>query len=118
MSTPRQTFRSARTPSAFSDITIHSNTPINIEATVSNNFDAHFDYIAEIAGISRLQITYSLNLELNKKSIFKAGQSAGASGSFFFFTADKKFIIKSISKTEKEVLLRILPKLVDHYIAT
>jgi len=32
--------------------------------------------------------------------VFKAGLGAGASGSFFFFSYDKRFIIKTMSDTE------------------
>jgi len=32
--------------------------------------------------------------------VFKAGQNSGASGSFFFFSHDKRFIIKTMRKDE------------------
>ena len=38
----------------------------------------------------------SLNNDQNRKMIFKAGEGAGASGSFFFFSHDNKFIIKTL----------------------
>ena len=47
--------------------------------------------------------------------MFKAGEGAGRSGSFFFHSHDGKFIIKTISKGELELLLRILPALSEHY---
>jgi 1-phosphatidylinositol-4-phosphate 5-kinase len=47
--------------------------------------------------------------------MFQVGESAGKSGSFFFFSQDGNFIIKTISATEKDILLRILDNLVDHY---
>lgn len=47
--------------------------------------------------------------------MFKAGQGAGKSGSFFFFSSDRKFVIKTISKTEKDVLLNMLDDLISHY---
>ena len=32
----------------------------------------------------------------NNKAVFKAGESQGKSGSFFFFSHDRKFIIKTM----------------------
>ena len=45
--------------------------------------------------------------------VFKAGEGAGASGSFFFFSHDSKFLIKTLQKEEKNKMLRML----DDYIA-
>lgn len=39
----------------------------------------------------------------------------GRSGSFFFFTQNSEFIVKTISPKEKERLLSLLPALVEHY---
>ena len=39
---------------------------------------------------------------------------AGASGSFFFFTADKRFIMKTMPMREVHHLLRVLPSYVEH----
>ena len=57
----------------------------------------------------------SLSPKYNRESVFQTGEGAGASGSFFFFSHDKKFIIKTIPKEELDELLRLLPKLKDHY---
>ena len=32
--------------------------------------------------------------------MFKAGEASGASGSFFFFSSDKNFIIKTMNNSE------------------
>ncbi len=55
----------------------------------------------------------SLDVNKNRKMIFKAGESSGKSGSFFFFSHDNKFIIKTLKGNEKQLLLNIL----DDYIA-
>ena len=47
--------------------------------------------------------------------MFKAGEGAGKSGSFFFFSHDRKFIIKTMSKDELKWLLDMLPALSAHY---
>jgi len=67
----------------------------------------------EIDGIDPNEISSSLSLEKNRNSVFKAGEGAGASGSFFFFSKDGKFLIKTLHRGEKERLLGML----DAYIA-
>ena len=44
----------------------------------------------------------------NKSAIDKMSESKGKSGSFFFYSHDRKFIIKTISSDEKNTLLNIL----------
>ncbi len=41
--------------------------------------------------------------------VFKVGEGAGASGSFFFFSQDRKFIIKTMTQKELDRFLRMLP---------
>ena len=74
-----------------------------------------FKRIMDLDGIQNEQITESLSFKNNKKQLFKAGQGAGKSGSFFFFSRDKKFVIKTISKNEKNLLLSLLDNLIKHY---
>jgi len=45
----------------------------------------------------------SLSPEKNRDTVFKAGLGSGASGSFFFFSYDKQFIIKTMSETERKL---------------
>jgi len=56
-------------------------------------------------GINDEEMVQSLNPFLNRHQIFKANQgqkhnSGGKSGSFFFFTEDRQYIIKTIKKSE------------------
>lgn len=60
------------------------------------------------------QIQKSLNPRSNRDQIFKTGEAAGASGSFFFFSHDRRFIVKTMNKEELELLQRILPNLHKH----
>ena len=46
------------------------------------------------------QIQRSLNPSENRDQIFKTGEAAGASGSFFFFSHDRRFIVKTMSDEE------------------
>jgi len=64
--------------------------------------------------ITCCDICKSLDIEKNKNRVFKAGEGAGASGSFFFFSYNNRFIIKTMTKPELKVLLDILPSYVDH----
>ena len=47
--------------------------------------------------------------------VFKAGEGAGSSGSFFFFSHDRKFIIKTMTKSEVDLYLNKLPEFSDHF---
>lgn len=59
-------------------------------------------------------IERSLSPSLNKEQAFKAGEGAGKSGSFFFFSHDNQFIIKTMKNAERKVLLQILPEYVNY----
>ena len=47
--------------------------------------------------------------------MFQAGEGAGKSGSFFFFSHDRKFLIKTMRKKELKVMLKILPDYIRHF---
>ena len=46
--------------------------------------------------------------------IFKAGEGSGNSGSFFFFSKDNKFLIKTINKQEKDIFLSMIDSYIEH----
>lgn len=46
--------------------------------------------------------------------IFKAGEGAGRSGSFFFFSHDRKFVVKTMTATELKLVKRMMPEYVHH----
>ena len=50
--------------------------------------------------------------------VFKAGESAGKSGSFFFFSHDNKFLIKTMQGNEKKIMLQMLDDYVLHIKST
>ena len=66
------------------------------------------------AGIEPTDIMNSFDNETNRKMIFKAGQGTGGSGSFFFFSHDNKFLIKTLAQRERGVLIGMLDKYIDH----
>jgi hypothetical protein len=51
----------------------------------------------------------------NRDQIFHSGEAAGASGSFFFFSHDNRFIVKTMSKGELDFMLNVLPDLYAHW---
>ncbi len=53
----------------------------------------------------------SLAPEYNRDQAFKAGEGSGKSGSFFFFSHDNKFIIKTMNDEE----LRTFKKIFKEY---
>lgn len=46
--------------------------------------------------------------------VFKSGESEGKSGSFFFFSQDNKFLIKTMTPDEKSVMMRMISDYVEH----
>ena len=57
----------------------------------------------------------SLTLDENISNIYKAGVGVGKSGSFFFYSSDKRFILKTMKSSEKKVILDILDDLINYY---
>ena len=58
----------------------------------------------------------SLNIEENIHNIFNSGYGSGKSASFFFFSADKKFVVKTLRGQEKFVLLSIIDDMKNHFV--
>ena len=63
-------------------------------------------------GITSEMINESLNIDENIKSCKEAGESTGKSGSFFFFSKDRRFMIKTMFQDELELLME---NLVDYF---
>lgn len=68
----------------------------------------------ELDGIGRDQIQESLSVAANRHMVFKAGEGAGASGSFFFFSHDNRFLIKTMSSAERIKMLKMVDAYVYH----
>lgn len=58
----------------------------------------------------------SLNVRFNNDQVFKAGEGAGASGSFFFFSYDQKFLIKTLTESEVKILDKLIHPYIDHLV--
>ena len=87
---------------------------INEDVRITEYAPAIFSAIREMDSITDAQIQKSLNTELNRTQVFKAKESAGKSGSFFFFSYDKKFLIKTMNNKELDVFLRAIPTYLFH----
>ena len=74
---------------------------IKIDCKVQSHFQEKFKRIQTMDSITTEDFNNSLSVEKNYKMIFRAGEGAGASGSFFFFSYDNKFLIKTLKKEEK-----------------
>ena len=73
-----------------------------------------FQRMRAMDDIDFAQIQKSLNPKSNRDQIFKTGEAAGASGSFFFFSHDRRFIVKTATDSELVLIQKILPKLHEH----
>ena len=77
-------------------------------------FEEIFNEILEMDGISQQSIIESLDVEFNRKQVFRAGEGTGASGSFFFFSYDHRFVIKTLTSEEMTQLQSILQDYLNH----
>ena len=73
-----------------------------------------FEKIRKLQNINDEEMLNSLDPANNIEQIQKSGEGAGASGSFFFFSKDKKFIMKTMNQTEVLHLIRMLPAYYEH----
>lgn len=74
-----------------------------------------FEKIQASSKLSLKILKDSLHPKYNRDMIFKAGEGAGRSGSFFFFSHDSRFIIKTMTNSELKLLVSILPDYVSHF---
>lgn len=87
-------------------------TTINEEIRTIEHAPILFQELRKFDNITDAQIQKSLNTEANRSQVFKAKESAGKSGSFFFFSYDKKFLIKTMNNNELRVFKAALPEYV------
>ena len=65
-------------------------------------------------GITPKIMLDSLDIKKNREMIFKAGESSGSSGSFFFFSKDNRFLIKTINQQEKVLFFTMIDSYIEH----
>ena len=78
---------------------------IDKKVEVEGHYIHQFKDLRCANGISTQDLLESLDPERNASCVFKAGEASGASGSFFFFSKDKRFIVKTMNSSEKEFFL-------------
>ena len=80
---------------------------INSETKIIEFAPWVFEFIWSLDGITNQSIQESLDPVKNKKRIQSAGEGSGKSGSFFFFSHDSQFIIKTMNESEKRRFKKI-----------
>ena len=73
-----------------------------------------FNCIRKVDGITNELIIKSLNPNDNREMVFKAGEGSGKSGSFFFFSHDREFIIKTMSDGEYKTFMSMFKSYTYH----
>jgi len=76
--------------------------------------DFKFEKLLNLDNIQPSDMMKSLSVDLNRNMVFKAGEGAGKSGSFFFFSHDNRFLIKTLKGDEKKILLGMLDQYIEH----
>ena len=73
---------------------------INEDVKVTEYAPKVFAFLRQLDSIDNNMLKESLSPEVNRESVFRAGESQGKSGSFFFFSHDKNFIIKTMTESD------------------
>jgi len=71
---------------------------------------AVFHHIRKIDELSIRDCLQSLDPDRNLKNINESFASGGRSANPIIFTHDKRFLLKTISKNEKNILIKLLPE--------
>ena len=79
---------------------------INKEVSIEGHYVSEFKQLRDSDGLCASTLLESLDPEANQSNVFKAGEASGASGSFFFFSDDKKFIVKTMTVEEMHFFLK------------
>ena len=88
---------------------------MSMKCSIIAHREKDFHKIIQLDGLEPEDFMNSLNLKDNIQNVFKAGQDAGASGSFFFFSKDNNFIIKTMRGSEKDIGLKMLNDSILHF---
>lgn len=83
---------------------------INEDVRVTEYAPQCFAFLRRLDNVDSGVIKESLSAEANRDSVFRAGESQGKSGSFFFFSHDKKFIIKTMTNSDLSTFKRLFQK--------
>jgi len=87
---------------------------IHEEVTIYEYAPKKFQDLRDMDRIEKSIIKHSLSAKRNRDQAFMAGESQGKSGSFFFFSHDRKFIIKTMNEDELGIFMKALPDYFKH----
>lgn len=75
-----------------------------------------FAHLRELDGIDNIMLKKSLNpaIKKNVEKIKKAGEGMGKSGSFFFFSHDTKFLIKTMTTDDFDAFMSLFRAYFEH----
>jgi hypothetical protein len=96
---------------------VHGTTPmktIKTKVRVDELAPDVFAYLRQLDGIDQSHIKWSLDPARNVEAAEKAGESQGKSGSFFFFSTDKKFIIKTMTNSDYSTFNKLFEDYTRH----
>ena len=91
-----------------------TNQLIDKQVLIFSHSSRLFKKIRKLDKISDQELLRSLDSELNQEMVFTAGQNSGQSGSFFFFSHDKRLIIKTMRNDESKDFLKSLESYYQH----
>ena len=91
---------------------IYSKKTKNYDAVITEYCPQLFADLRKEDNLDYEELIFSLDPYENKQSMLNIKESLGKSGSFFFFTHDKKFIIKTVKEDE---LNTMLGKIMENY---
>ena len=80
---------------------------INEDIVVTEYAPDVFAFLRQKDGYDNSILKESLDPDVNRSMVFKAGESQGKSGSFFFFSKDQRFIIKTMTDSDFNAFQRI-----------
>ncbi|XP_065187260.1 uncharacterized protein LOC135817897 [Sycon ciliatum] len=76
---------------------------------------AMFTELRSMSGIAPIEYAESFKKKTNNHgTVMDEVSSTGSSGSFFYFTGDKRYLVKTLQRSELHVLLDILPRYHRH----
>lgn len=84
-------------------------TVINAKTEITYHQLYEFGKLFDANMLSLQMLEKSFSPDLNREQVFKTSEGSGKSGSFFFLTHDKRFMIKTIGVSERDIMLNILP---------
>ena len=87
---------------------------LQIKSELTSHLESKFEELMIMDGITSDDMINSLSCEKNRDMVFKAGEGTGQSGSFFFFSYDNRFIIKTLRGNEKETIYKIIDDLIEY----